>query len=89
MSEVIMQNKKRVEKELQDVASDQNVILSKIEWDSDEPFIHILRVSSSKVPWSEGRALSHEEIAGYHTDNQMSKNVREKLESIIINLKQK
>ena len=65
MSEVIMQNKKRVEKELQDVASDQNVIISKIEWDSDEPFIHILRVSSSKVPWSEGRALSHEEIAGY------------------------
>ena len=87
MTEVFEQNKKLIEKDLRERAVDQNVILTKMEWMSDNPSKYTLRVSAVGVGWSEEKVLSQKEIEEYQT--KMKASVIMKLESIIIELKKK
>ena len=88
MSEVIEHNKKLIEKKLQAVADDQNVVLKKIEWLYDDISKYTLKVSSL-VEWFEEKVFAEKEITDYQHDNRVKSRVRMKLDSIVMNFLKK
>ena len=90
MSEAIEHNKKLIEKKLQTVADDQNVVLKKIEWLYDDISKYTLKVKvSSLVEWFEEKVFAEKEITDYQHDNRVKSRVRMKLDSIVMNFLKK
>ena len=90
MSEAIEHNKKLIEKKLQTVADDQNVVLKKIEWLYDDISKYTLKVKvSSLVEWFEEKVFAEKEITDYQHDNRVKSRVRMKLDSIVMSFLKK